>query len=84
MLFSRLGPYDRSLLDDLTYRRREFSEQWVHEASILPVASWPLIRHRMATRRVRPYGFDTFLMRHPAYARWVLEQIRVRGPLAAE
>ena len=84
VLFARLGPYDRSLLDDLTYRRREFTEQWAHEASILPVAAWPLLRHRMATRRVHPYGFDAFLTGHPAYARWVLEQIRVRGPLSAE
>jgi hypothetical protein len=37
VLFSRLGPYDRSRLDDLVYRRREFIEQWGHEASILPV-----------------------------------------------
>src|SRR5437868_548089 len=40
--FSRLGPYDRSLLHDLVYRRREFTEQWAHEASIVPVESWPL------------------------------------------
>lgn len=84
VLFSRLGPYDRSLLDDLAYRRREFTEQWAHEASIVPTASWPLLRHRMATRRVRPYGFEAFLTSHPAYARWVLEQIRLRGPLSAE
>ena len=32
--FARLGPYERSLLDDLVYRRREFTEQWAHEASI--------------------------------------------------
>jgi uncharacterized protein YcaQ len=37
VLFSRLGPYKRSRLDDLIYRRREFTEQWAHEASIVPV-----------------------------------------------
>src|ERR1700730_5913040 len=45
--FSRLGPYDRSLLDEVVYRGREFTEQWAHEASIVPVATWPLLRHRM-------------------------------------
>src|SRR5205807_8594458 len=26
--FSRLGPYERSRLDDVVYKRREFTEQW--------------------------------------------------------
>jgi uncharacterized protein YcaQ len=47
VLFSRLGPYDRSRLDELVYRRREFTEQWAREASIVPVAHRPLLRHRM-------------------------------------
>lgn len=32
VLFSRVGPYEKTLLDDLVYRRREFTEQWAHEA----------------------------------------------------
>src|SRR5438105_14346189 len=56
--FSRLGPYERSRLDEVVYRRRAFTEQWAHEASIVPVETWPLLRHRMETRRVRPYGFE--------------------------
>jgi len=47
--FSRLGPYKKSVFDDVVYRSREFTEQWAHEASIVPVASWPLLRHRIAT-----------------------------------
>ena len=82
--FSRLGPYPRPLLDDLVYRRREFTEQWAHEASILPVETWPLLRHRMATHRVRPWGFESFLEQHPAYASLVLDQVRARGPLGAD
>ena len=83
-LFSRLGPYDRSLLDDLTYRRRLLTEQWAHEASIVPVETWPLLRHRMETHRLRPHGFERELARHPDYAGQVLEAVRARGPLAAE
>jgi len=83
VLFSRLGPYKKAHLHDLVYRRREFTEQWVHEASILPIESWPLFRHRMATHRVRPYGFEAFLAKHPEYVAWVLEEVRSRGPLAA-
>jgi uncharacterized protein YcaQ len=84
VLFSRLGPYQKAHLHNLIYRRREFTEQWGHEASILPIESWPLLRHRMATHRVRPYPFAKFLAEHPDYAAWVLKQVRDRGPLAAE
>ncbi len=82
--FSRLGPYERSRLDDLVFRRREFTEQWAHEASILPAQSWPLLRHRMATHRVRPWGFEKFMGRNPDYVDRVLEEVRARGPLTAD
>ena len=82
VLFSRLGPYKRSLLDDLVYRRREFTEHWAHEASIVPVESWPLLRHRMAAHRVRPYHFEKFMAEQPEYVEWVLDQVRQRGPLS--
>jgi uncharacterized protein YcaQ len=82
--FSRLGPYDRSCLDDLVYRRRDFTEQWAHEASILPVESWPLLRHRMENHRVRPYGFESFLGQNPDYVKRVLDEVSARGPLAAD
>jgi uncharacterized protein YcaQ len=82
--FSRLGAYDRSLLDEVVYRGREFTEQWAHEASIVPVETWPLLRHRMETHRARPWGFDSFMEKNPAYVEQVLEEVRARGPLAAD
>lgn len=48
-LLSRLGPYDRALLDGLLHHDRtgrprlgEFTEYTAHEATILPVADWGL------------------------------------------
>jgi uncharacterized protein YcaQ len=82
--FSRLGPYKKSALDDLVYRRREFTEHWAHEASILPVESWPLLGHRMETHRPRPWGFEKFLKEQPEYVEWVVEQVRARGALTAD
>jgi uncharacterized protein len=82
--YSRLGPYKKSHLDDLVYRRREFTEQWAHEASIVPVESWPLLRHRMETHRVRPHGFESFLEKQAEYVAWILDEVRTRGPLAAD
>jgi uncharacterized protein YcaQ len=46
ILYSRLGAYPRQRLHELVYRRREFIEQWAHEASIVPADAWPLLRHR--------------------------------------
>jgi len=82
--FSRLGAYDRSRLDEVVYRGREFTEQWAHEASIVPVDAWPLLRHRMEVHRARPRGFDSFLEGNVAYVEQVLAQVRERGPLAAD
>jgi uncharacterized protein len=82
--FSRLGPYERTLLDGVVYQRRDFTEQWAHEASIVPVETWPLLRYRMETHRVRPWGFEKFLEKHADYTGWVVEQVRTRGPLAAD
>ena len=84
VLFSRLGPYERSRLDDLIYRGREFTEQWAHEASIVPVETWPLLRHRMETHRVRPYGFEKLMAQSPGYVEQVLDDVRARGPLTAD
>ncbi|TDI31629.1 MAG: winged helix-turn-helix domain-containing protein [Acidobacteria bacterium] len=83
VLFSRLGPYTRSRLDDLVYVRREFTEQWAHEACILPMELWPCLRHRMETYRVRPRGFETFIRNNPDYVAGVLKEVRRQGPLAA-
>jgi hypothetical protein len=82
--FSRLGPYDRSLFNDLVYKQRQFTEQWAHEASIVPVATWPLLRHRMEVHRVRPYGFEKIMAQQTDYVTWVLDEVRRRGPLTAD
>jgi len=82
--FSRLGPYPRKLLDRVVYGGREFTEQWAHEASIVPMETWPLLRHRMERHRVRPWGFEKFFDENPGYAEWVLEEVRTQGPLCAE
>jgi uncharacterized protein len=82
-LFSRLGPYPPSLFDKVVYRSREFTEQWPHEACVIPVETWPLLRFRMNEHRLRPRGFDTFINANPEYAQAVLDLVRDRGPVAA-
>ena len=81
--FSRLGPYDRGRLDDLVYRKREFTEQWAHEASIVPVEHWPLIRHHLGPHERRWGALSEFMAARMEYAARVLEEVRSRGPVVA-
>jgi uncharacterized protein YcaQ len=81
--FSRLGPYDRSRLDALIYREREFTEQWAHEASIVPIEHWPLIRHHLGPHERRWGALAKFMEEHADYAERVLHEIRTRGPVVA-
>ena len=47
-LFSRLGVYDRKLLDEAAWgSKRSLFEYWGHEASLVPFAMQPLFRWRM-------------------------------------
>jgi len=79
--YARLGAYPLDLLHDVVYRRGLFTEQWAHEASIVPMEVWPLLRDRRELHRARPWGFDDIMRRHRAYAETVLAEIRDRGPL---
>ncbi len=81
--FSRLGPYDRARLDELVYRRREFTEQWAHEASILPVEHWPLIRHHLGPHERRWRALAELMATNAEYAARVLKEVRSRGPVVA-
>ena len=58
-LFSRLGAYPRALVDEAALgRKRLLFEYWAHEASLLPVETYPLMRWRMerAARGEGIYG----------------------------
>jgi uncharacterized protein YcaQ len=82
VLFSRLGSYRKNILDDLVYHKREFTERWAHEASIVPMESWGLLRHRMEEHPIYP-SLRPLLRKHADYVDWVLDEVEARGPLSA-
>ncbi|WP_376704028.1 winged helix-turn-helix domain-containing protein [Mesorhizobium sp. ISC25] len=86
-LYSRLGPYKLALLDDAAVtRKRIVFEYWAHEASFLPVESWPLLRWRMqrAERGDEMYlGLAKWGREHPAYIEEIYRQVVDHGPIAA-
>ena len=87
--FSRLGPYDRSLIDTAAWgsrKKRRLFEYWAHEASLLPLPLHPLLRWRMARAdrgEVGWKGLRVFAGERRAEAEAFLKRIRNEGPRAA-
>jgi uncharacterized protein YcaQ len=84
-LFSRVGPYDRALMDrGAHYAPRRLFEYWGHEASLIPVALQPLLRWRMERAHEDAWGGMRRIQRErPELVADVLAAVRARGPVAA-
>ena len=84
-LFSRLGPYRRTLLDAASQRApRKLFEYWGHEASLLPVATQPLLRWRMERAADDAWGSMVRVQRErPELVEEVFARIADHGPLTA-
>ena len=89
-LFSRLGTYDKALVDRAAYSRRpvdrELFEYWGHEASLLPVALHPLLRWRMARAHALGEGWgrtQRLAAEQPDFVEAVLQLVRDEGPLTS-
>jgi len=81
VLASRTGAFADDLVSGLLARGRLF-EYWAHEACLLPVEDWPLLRHRMRERRTH-HWWGPVIDSDPALAAHVLDEISERGPLAS-
>ncbi|MER9204970.1 winged helix-turn-helix domain-containing protein [Mesorhizobium sp. M0771] len=86
-LYSRLGPYPLALLDNAAItRKRTVFEYWAHEASFLPVETYPLMRWRMqrAEQGDEMYlGLAKWGREHAAYIEEIYRAVAERGPIAA-
>jgi uncharacterized protein YcaQ len=86
-LFSRLGAYPMALLEGAaTPKQRLLFEYWAHEASFLPIDTWPLWQWQMrrAERGENIYaGLATFGRERPELIAEMEQRIAAEGPLAA-
>lgn len=83
VMWSRLGGYDRQRFEKFLYGSRQFTEQWAHEASVVPVAAWPLLEHRRAAWQPSKNNPLLQLPRFEIYLRRALDQVRNDGALTA-
>jgi uncharacterized protein len=84
-LFGRLGPYPLELVDKAAwYAPRRLFEYWGHEASLLPVATQPLLRWRMQRAHDDAWGsMRRVAQERPDLVERVLAEVGERGPMAA-
>jgi hypothetical protein len=73
-IFSRLGPYDRDVLERAAWSHtprspRLLVEYWAHEAALMAVDDWPLLRWRM---------------REYTHGRWRTEIVKKKQRLAED
>ena len=84
VLWSRLGPYDEALFDNLLYPERGIFEYWCHAASILPMSDYPLYRTMMdGADRLLYDDYRHWADEHPEIVAKTVNAIRERGPLAS-
>ncbi|GGL28715.1 YcaQ family DNA glycosylase [Phycicoccus endophyticus] len=83
--FSRLGPYDRGLLDRARDRApRRMVEYWAHEASLVAPQVWPLLDFRMRRARSDAWGGMRRVAReHPELVAAVRAEVTARGPMTS-
>jgi hypothetical protein len=84
-LYSRLGPYDPTLLDRAFNRApRRLFEYWAHEASLVRVDLQPALRHRMARAASKAWGGPLRVAKErPDLVARVRTEVGDRGPVTA-
>ncbi|MBC7594133.1 MAG: YcaQ family DNA glycosylase [Kineosporiaceae bacterium] len=83
-MFSRLGPYDRELLDRAFARApRRLFEYWAHEAALVDVSLHAAMRFRMESGARMWGNMSQVASERPELVARVLQEVRDRGPLTA-
>jgi uncharacterized protein YcaQ len=93
-VFSRIGSYNKSILDDASRPLTETGEQaklieyWAHEAAWVKTEDLPLHRFRMDwyrygtdDRRYSRRGWELVQTQHSTLLQWIRDELTTRGPL---
>jgi uncharacterized protein len=84
-VFSRLGPYDRDALDRAAWGPRSsrlLAEYWAHEAALMAVDDWPLLRWRMRQYRHGRWG-SHIVKANPQLIEDIVAAVAELGPSTA-
>lgn len=86
-VFSRLGSYDRSVLDRAAWSHsarapRLLVEYWAHEAALMSVEDWPLLRWRMREYTHGRWGTE-IVKGNPRLADEIVAAVTELGPSTA-
>ncbi len=86
-VFSRLGPYDRDVLDRAAWSHsarspRLLVEYWAHEAALMAVDDWPLLRWRMREYTHGRWGRE-IVKKNPRLAEDIVAAVAELGPSTA-
>jgi hypothetical protein len=83
VVWSRLGAYRRQHFDRYVYGKGKCTEQWAHEASIVPASTWPLLAHRRAC--FKPWKNNPLLKlpKRKEYLQKILMQVERAGAVTA-
>jgi uncharacterized protein len=79
--FARFGPYGIECLDSLAYRKRELVKCWGHEARLLPIPPYSLVRYRMLKDTDQTQEF--MRPKQDRYMAQVFAEVAERGPITA-
>jgi uncharacterized protein YcaQ len=82
--FARLGSYDKTLLDNLTFKAgAPHTEYWAHEAAFMRREDWPLFQWRMDAQRKRYTKPDGWFQNNLTTVDWLRAELAANGPLTA-
>ena len=82
--FARLGSYDKTLLDNLTFKAgAPHTEYWAHEAAFMRREDWPLFQWRMDAQRERYTQPDGWFQNNLTTVDWLRAELAANGPLTA-
>ena len=86
-MFSRMGPYDRDLLDAAAWSHsarspRLLVEYWAHEAALMAIEDWPLLRWRMREYTCGRWGVE-IVEKNPRLVDDVVAAVVELGPSTA-